>query len=386
MLYGHQPVTRSSSALLLRAGTPAARFCGARRVLSGTAIAGLLLLVSGCGGGAPEARAPEPAERAVAVAAVEMVPQDLSLTLQLSGTLEPLREVRIAARTSGILRQVLVEEGRRVRAGDVLARFDVAEQQAELARARTVLQNAEATYRRAAEMRERQLISEVDYERAQADRNIARSEVRLWETRTGLGTVRAPSAGVVTAKFVEAGNAVSSGEPLFVVADVSTLVLRIGVTDTYAARLTEGQDVRVEVDAMPDRSWAGTLRRIFPAADPDTRLHPVEFALRPGGGSPPAPGYLARVAVDVERRPGVLAVPNEALLASSGEQPFVFAIENDRLVRKHVVAGASRRDWTEMVEGLAPGDLVVASNPANLREGMLVRVTERIAPPGDAPS
>jgi RND family efflux transporter MFP subunit len=342
----------------------------------------LLLGLWGCGGSAPEARAPEPAESAVAVAAVEVVPRDLSLTLELTGSLEPIREVRIAARTSGILRQVLVEEGRRVATGTVLARFDVAEQQAELSRARTLLQNAEATYRRAVEMRERQLISQVDYEQARADRNVARSDVQLWETRTALGTVRATSAGVITQKFVEAGDAVSNGEPLFVVADVSTLVVRVGVTDAYAAHLAAGQDVAITVDAMPGRTWKGTIRRVFPAADPDTRLHPVEFAL-PGerSDSGPAPGYLARVKVDIDRRDGVLAVPNEALLAGSAEERFVYAIEDDRLVRREVVTGASRRDWTEMVEGLAPGELVVASNPGNLREGMRVRVTERLAPP-----
>lgn len=342
----------------------------------------LLLGLWGCGGSAPEARAPEPAESAVAVAAVEVVPRDLSLTLELTGSLEPIREVRIAARTNGILRQVLVEEGRRVATGTVLARFDVAEQQAELSRARTLLQNAEATYRRAVEMRDRQLISQVDYEKALADRNVARSEVQLWETRTGLGTVRATSAGVITQKFVEAGDAVSNGDPLFVVADVSTLVVRVGVTDAHAAHLAAGQDVAIAVDAMPGRTWKGTIRRVFPAADPDTRLHPIEFALTGDrSGSGPAPGYLARVAVDIDRRDGVLAVPNEALLAGSAEERFVYAIEDDRLVRRQVVTGASRRDWTELVEGLAPGELVVASNPGNLREGMHVRVTERLAPP-----
>jgi len=240
----------------------------------------LLPTLWGCGDGASEARTTEPGERPIAVAAVELAPRDLSLTLDLTGSIEPIREVRIAARMAGILRDVRALEGRRVSAGTVLARFDVAEQQAELSRARTLLKNAEATYRRAGEMRDRQLISQVDYENAQAERNVARSEVELWETRTSLGTVRAPSAGVITQKFVEAGDAVSSGEPLFVVADVSTLVVRIGVTGTDAAQLSAGQPVRITVDAMPGRTWDGTINRIFPSADPDTRLHPVEFALK----------------------------------------------------------------------------------------------------------
>lgn len=353
-----------------------------RRLLPRFLVVLLLNFVWGCGGGAPEARAPEPGERAVPVAAIEMAPTDLSLTLQLTGSIEPIREVRVAARMSGILNEVAVEEGRRVSAGTMLARLDVAEQQAELARARTMLRNAEAVYRRAAEMRDRQLLSEMDYDQALADRQVAESEVQLWETRVALGTVRATAAGVVTQKFVEAGSAVTSGDPLFIVADVSTLVVRVGVTDADAATLSEKQPVRITVDAMPGHTWEGSIRRIFPAADAETRLHPVEFALAPGGGEDrPSPGYLARVSVDADTRRGVLAVPNEALLASAGSTPSVLAIESGRLVRREVVTGVSRRDWTEVAGGLSEGDLVVASNPGSLREGMLVEVTERIAPP-----
>lgn len=336
----------------------------------------ILPLAGACGEGAPEASAPPPVERATAVAAVELAPIDLSLTLDLTGTIAPLREVRIAARMSGILRQVLVEEGRRVRAGDVLARFDVAEQEAQLARARTLLTNAEATYRRAREMRDRQLVSQVDYERALADRQVAGSDVQLWETRTDLGIVRATGDGVVTAKHVESGTAVTNGDPLFVIADDRTLVIRVGVTDTHAASLREGQPVRVTVDAIPGRTWNGSIRRIFPSADPETRLHPVEFQIT-GGSDRPTPGYLAHVAVDADRRPNVLAVPNEALLVS-GATRAVFVIDGDRLSRRDVVTGVSRRDWTEVVEGLKAGELVVASNPSSLREGARVHVAERI--------
>jgi membrane fusion protein, multidrug efflux system len=341
-----------------------------------------LSMVWGCGGSTPEAAAPVQAERTVAVAAVEMVPRDLSQTLQVTGSIEPIRELRIAARMSGILNEVRFEEGRRVGAGTVLARFDVSEQQAELSRARTLLQQAEAHYRRAQEMRDRALISVAEYENTRAERAVAESEVRLWETRVALGTIRSPAAGVITQKFVETGTAVTSGEPLFVVADVSTLVIRVGISDVHAAHLSPRQTARITVDAMPGRTWEGSIRRIFPSADPDSRLVPVEFALTAAGGRElPAPGYLARVEVEAEQRPDVLAVPNEALLASAGEAPFVFVIDDDRLVRRNVVPGVSRRDWTEMVEGVAPGELVVGSNPANLREGMLVRVTNRISHP-----
>ena len=79
----------------------------------------------------------------------------------------------------------------------------------------------------------------------------------------------------------------------------------------------------------------------------------------------------------VERRAGVLAVPTRALIVS-GDASAGLVIEDERLVRRQVVPGLRHQDWTEIVEGLRPGDLVVASNPALLREGTPVRVVERI--------
>jgi membrane fusion protein, multidrug efflux system len=358
--------------------------CGMVALMRWARLAVLLLLLpllSACGDDGSEAREPEREARAVPVAAVELAPTDLSLTLELTGSIEPIREIRVAARMTGILSTLAVEEGRRVSSGAILARFDVAEPEAELRRARTLLRNAEATHRRAGELHQRELISDVDFEQARADMQVAQSEVQLWETRVALGTVRAPAAGVITQKFVERGDAVTSGAPLFVIADVSTLVVRVGVSDADAAILSPKQAVRITVDAMPGQTWDGTIRRIFPSADPETGLHPIEFALvAPAGGERPSPGYLARISVEADRRPDVLAVPNQALIASDTGQA-VMAIEDGRTVRRPVVTGMSRQDWTEIVDGLSAGDVVVASNPASLREGTRVEVTARTTRP-----
>lgn len=323
------------------------------------------------------------AERSVAVAAVEVAPLDLSQEIQVSGNIEPIREIRLAARMTGIVEEVRFEEGQRVERGDVLARFDVSEQEAELARARATLERARSVYDRSRALLEREMVTEAEYEDARTERAVAESEVRLWETRAAFGTVTAPAEAVVTRKLVEAGDAVSSGEPLFVLADLSTMVIPVNVSDVHAARISEGQAVEVQVDAEPGRVWEASIRRIFPVADPESRLVTVEVALDDPNREILRPGYLARVRIDVDRREGVLAVPNQALLASTGRAPFVFIIEDERLVRRNVVTGVSRRDWTEILEGLEPGERVVGSNPANLQEGTLVRVSGEITHPSD---
>jgi len=344
------------------------------------------LLVGGCGGdGSQEATATNPeTERATAVAAVEMLPRDLSRSIQVTGSIEPIRQIRLASQMGGVVREVLYEEGDQVEEGTVLARFDVSEQEAELDRARAMLEEAERAHERAGELRELELVSDSEYESARATFRTAQSEVRLWETRIGFGTVRAPAAGVVTAKRVESGEGVSNGEVLFELADVTQLVVRVGVSDVDAPQISAGEPVEARVDAFPGRVWDAQVRRVFPGADPDSRLVTVEVVFTDAERHLLQPGFLSRLQLDVDHRRDVLAVPNEALMASSPEEPFVYVIdEGERLVRRDVVTGVSRRDWTEILEGLQAGERVVGSNPAVLSEGELVQVAHVLRHPSD---
>jgi membrane fusion protein, multidrug efflux system len=343
------------------------------------------VLVGGCRGPAVEDAPGRRADRTAAVDVVEMVPRDLSGHIRVTGTLQPLREIRVASRMAGILDAVLVEEGAYVKAGELLARLDVAEHQAELRRAQAAFQRAEAYYERVRRLQDGQLVSADEYDEARAAMLVAEGNVQLWQTRVGFGRITAPAEGVIIRKRVEAGDAVGTGEVLFALADVSALLLRAGVSDIHAARLDAGQPVALQVDAHPGRTYPATLRRVFPAADPDTGLVPVEVAVEAADAEGLRLGYLARAELLVDPRNGVTAVPETALRASTPEEPFVFVLEDLRVARRNVETGVTRRGWTEIRDGLSMGETVVASNPSALRNGMTVRIAQRIHHPSEPP-
>jgi RND family efflux transporter MFP subunit len=198
--------------------------------------------------------------------------------------------------------------------------------------------------------------------------------VVLWETRLGFGRILAPAPGVVTAKLVEAGSAVSTNQRLFELADESLLVTRVQVSELDVVHLNGGEHVSVVLDAYPDQPVPGRIRRIFPGADPQSRLVPVEIAL---GAPPPGvvvrPGFLARVRLDLDAIEGALAVPNSALGAAA-DGAFVFTVEADTIVRRRVATGLGADGWMQIVSGLAEGERVVTSGHTNLRDGVRVRV------------
>jgi membrane fusion protein, multidrug efflux system len=324
-------------------------------------------------------------ERATAIAGYELSPIDMSRMVRASSTVEPENMVTLASRMSGLIIEMNVREGTRVSGGDVLLRFDIEEQEAELERARAELELASAIYDRNQTLFEREAISRAEYDEARANKRIAESELKLLETRVGFGTVRAPHDLVVLRRHVERGDAVSANEPLFRVADLNRLVVRLGIPERDVVALEEGQQTELQIDAFPGENFRGTIQNIFPSADENSRLFTVEVTLRAEQQDQVIrPGYLARVSMDAERRPNVLAIPSEALLASERDERFVYIINDEnRLERRDVVTGIERRNWTEILEGLEVGEKVVGSNPSNLRENILVNVTRWVE--NDAP-
>ncbi len=332
-------------------------------------------LVSSCSD--DDARGNEEVPSATPIAGYRLVPMDLSRHISVSAQVEPVTVSQIASRMSGLVTELHVKEGDAVRSGDLLVRLDVEEEIAELRRAEAQYDYALARYERIRELRERDAESAAAYEEARTEKQVSKSEVELWRTRVGLGEIRAPKNGVITSKYVETGDAVSSNEQLFRLADLSTLVTRIGIAERDVVQLERGGPVTIRIDAFPATEFNGFIRRIFPAAEDDSRLITVEVEIEQGSGNVHVrPGYLARVQLTTDHRPDVLTVPSESLLASGRDETFVYIIdENDELKRRDVETGISRRNWTEIRDGLQAGDVVVGANPTNLREDLYVRVT-----------
>lgn len=335
------------------------------------------LWLSACGnGGSQEAGANTElrAERATPVAAVEIQPRDLSRQISLSGTVQPRTRIRLASRTGGTVKTVHFEEADAVERGALLAELDMSEPGAELARARALKVEAELEYRRATELRENRIISPAEYQRARAALEVADSEVRLWETRVDFGRITAPMDAVIIARHVEPGEAVQAHDTLFELASLDSLVIHLGVSELDLVHLAPGQPVPVRLDALPELEMRAELRRIFPVADLQSRLTTVEVAL-PATATEDGvrPGYLARVTMTVDERPGVLAVPSAAL-GEDGDIRYVYVIRDERLQRREVEPGVTRGSWTEIVSGLEAREIVLATNPIDMRDGQRVRI------------
>ena len=339
--------------------------------------------------------------------------------LDASGFVVARRQATVAAEVTGKLAEVLVEEGMRVEAGQVLARLDDATEQArlELSRARLTsaertvseievrLNDAERTQRRLDQLRQRELVSQADLDQAETSVNslsaqldsarqqvqVARREVELQEQLLDELTVRAPFAGVVIARAAQVGEMVSpisagggfTRTGISTIVDMDSLEIEVDVNESFIDRVSPGQDVIAVLDAYPDWDILAAVTTVVPAADRqkatvrvrigfvelDPRILPdmgirVRF-LEAGRPEPDA------AAPTLSRVP---AIPAHTLLEQNGSR-FVFVVEDGRLERRAVRTGGTRGSLTLIVAGLSGNEQLVANiRGLELADGDPVRV------------
>ena len=297
---------------------------------------------------------------------------------------------------------VLVEEGARVKQGQVLVRLSreaidtlLAQNSAQIARAEAAIAQARSTI---AQSQAAQVEAAQQLERAQTlaksgnvagavlDQRIAaarQTESALAAARSGLRhgeaqrqelelrlartEVKAPAGGLVSRRNARVGaTATGAGEPMFRIIRDGEIELEGEVTETQLARIKAGAPAAVVFDG---RSIDGKVRLVMPEVDRATRLGKVRIALK----DDPALriGAFARGTVEIVRRTGV-AVPVSAVLYGI-EGPTVQVIENDKVAARSVRPGLSADGFVEILDGVAAGELAVARAGSFLRDGDPVR-------------
>jgi membrane fusion protein, multidrug efflux system len=305
----------------------------------------------------------------------------------LSGDLTPLREATIRARIGGAVLETLAESGERVSGGELLARLDTAalrdarrSAQSAVAEVRSRLEQAEREQRRQEVLLEAGAVAERAVEQAaqtvvaaRAALASARAQLSSAEEQLGYAEVRAPFAGVVSAKLASAGDVVQPGAELYRVVDPSSLELAALVATSDLGQLAIGAPVEFAVNGFPGRTFRGALTRIDPTADPATRQVRV-YAELPNAGGELVGGLFAEGRVASESRQGI-TVPATAIDRRMG-RPAVLRVRANRVERVEVALGLvdERAERVEVRQGVAPRDLLLVGAAQQLAPGTLVQI------------
>jgi len=351
-------------------------------------VAGLLLcLPAGCGGkgegggatGAPAAAAAaraqgrgEPRQLAIPVHAEPVRVGEMVASVQTHARLEAERWVTVLARTTGLLQELLVEEGDRVRAGQVLARLQKDELRLQHQQAEVALSQVRASYERVAALHRDRMVSEAEFEAARLQ--LENAQLRLEEARLNLdyADITAPIDGVIMRRLVNVGHLVRANQELFELADLEPLLARVYVPEKRMHQIGVGQEVRLQIESLPDVEISGRIQMLSPGVDPQSGTVKVTVAV-PDPGHRLRPGMFASVRIITDRHPRALIIPKKALVIETDDDD-VYVVRDGVARRVFIQPGFVEGDAVEVLSGLAAGELVITVGAEGLKDGTPVRV------------
>jgi membrane fusion protein (multidrug efflux system) len=287
-------------------------------------------------------------------------------------------EADVVTKTSGVVLEIMVEEGDKVVAGQVLARLDSDRQRLNMKQSEANLRKLENDFKRQQELIERKLISQDVYDRSRYDLDTQRASYDIAKLELSYTEIRAPIGGVVSKRNVKVGNLIQLNQPLFKIDDFDPLEAMIDVPEREMRLIQAGQPVQMLVDALPDAVFTGNVARVSPVVDANTGTFRVVAQFKDDSGKLRS-GMFGRVRVVYDQRADVLVVPRAALVGDD-KDAAVFVVENDVAKRRKVQLGYTDGGKVEITDGLADGDKVVTLGQAALRDGAKVQVISNEAP------
>lgn len=358
--------------------------------------------------------------------------------VDLAGTLLSPDQARVSAEAAGIVRSVLVEIGREVRAGDPLVRLDARELGLAVARAESALrqtraqlgmhgtldggdtapaddeigsvrnalanrEDARAAAERAKALSGRGLISPVDLQTAETRLKVAeaayqsavdnaRGQKALLQDRRAAydlavkklndATVRAPISGIVSERLVQVGEYIGERTPVATIVQIDPLKLRTGVQERYAGIIEPGLGVEFRVESFGDALFKGKVAYVSPALDQTMRTFTVE-AIVDNSDRRLKPGFFAKGVILTRKDDNVLAVPDSAVSTFAGVSS-VYVIKDGKITQQNVDLGVRQGDLWEVLTGIKGDETLASSRLNELANGVRVEPDKGTPAAGDA--
>jgi HlyD family secretion protein len=203
----------------------------------------------------------------------------------------------------------------------------------------------------------------------------AEAAVRLAEIHLKNTTIRAPVSGIISKRYMDLGALVGTSTPILRIVAMDRVKVIVQVVESELAQLSSGAAADIRVDAYEDEVFKGTVARVSPTVDSESRTADVEIRAD-NREHRLKPGMFARVNLVVQRRNGVLVLSKDSLLKESGP-PRVFVHDSAKASLRKVTLGLEGERYIEVLGGLQEGDEIIVAGHYELRDGMPVKVIRR---------
>jgi RND family efflux transporter MFP subunit len=324
----------------------------------------------------------------VDVATVE--PRVLPRSLPLSGSIAPFVQATLKSKVGGEVEQLKLREGQDVREGEVIARVDTRNLQAQYDREAAAVEKARADLDLARLNRdknrsllEQRFISQNTFEQTEsayagsvASFKLAEAQARVAKINLDDAVIRAPFSGTIAKRLVQPGEKVSPDSAIVTLVDLKQMVLEAAVPAAEIPSVRVGQKVRFRVGGFGDRQFEGEVQRINPMTTDGSRAIALYIAVA-NADSALKGGMFAQGELTLNTTEPVLAVAQRAVREEAGAS-YVYTLRDDKVVRTPVKLGPSSKSdaFVEVRDGLSAGDRVIVADIGHDKAGTVARIRQ----------
>ena len=300
-----------------------------------------------------------------------------ALPISTSGRLAPKKQIQLSFKTGGLINKFYVDEGSRVKAGQLLARLDMSEIDAQVQQAQSAFDKADRDVARMEALYQDSVATLEQLQNTQTAREVAGSGLSIARFNRQYSEIRAPASGRVLRRLAEVNELVSTGEAVLVFGAAQGWVVRVGLADRDVVKLTLGDTATLHFDAYPDQPFEGWVSEIAEAADPMNGTFEVEVSVNDDAGLLKT-GFIARVDMFPSDTRALHFIPIAALVEGDGRDGVVYAVAPESEVARRVPIRIADilDDEVAVSAGLDSVATVITEGAPYLTDGARIQVVE----------
>ena len=301
---------------------------------------------------------------------------DIYATYRATSTIASDADAPVPARVAGEVVQLLAEEGDRVEIGQVLARLDGKRLRLEMLLAKANLDQARKEFDRYSDLAERGLVSASMFDGLKFDVAALRATYELAKLNYNYSEIRAPIAGIVSAREIKLGQNLDANNIAFRITDTTELLAYLQIPQAELVKFSAGHSASLQVDSMPGTSFDAVIARISPTIDTSNGTFRATAFIENSDGNL-VPGMFARFTIAYEKHADALLIPAAAVVEED-EELAVYVVANGEVARRAIETGISSGGQVEVLNGLTENEEIVVVGHSGLRDGSKVLASNQI--------
>ena len=302
------------------------------------------------------------------------------------GKVRASRRSELSFKVSGPLVALPVEEGQYVKKGDLIAQIQKRDFQTAMDEAKARNLEAEKQFRRYKELYAKKQVSQADYDRYRAARDVARAQLEDAGNSLKDTSLLAPFDGIISKRFVENFQKVQANEPIVNLQDITRIEILVNVPELLMAELRNKKEFKIHAsfETIPGKEFPLTVKEFSTQADPATQTYQVVTVMDQPAEANILPGMTAMVTAQAgpvgNEAARVITIPAIAVMDAPGNEPYVWLLDKEKSTVHKTRVTVGRLEGSKNIiikDGLKDGDIVIIAGIMQLEEGMKVRPWEK---------